>query len=379
MNHKRDYYEVLGVGREAGDQEIKSAYRKLALQYHPDRNPDNKEEATERFKEITEAYTVLADPQKRAAYDRFGHAGVSGAAGPQPDFSSTIFADFGDIFGSFGDLFGFGDIFGQTRTRRRGAERGADLRYDLEISFEEAAAGLETKIKIPRMETCSDCNGRGARRGSQPVTCPACGGRGQIRTQQGFFTLSQTCPQCRGMGQIIREACPACHGEGRTRQERVLGIKIPAGVEDGMRLRVSGEGEAGSQGGPAGDLYVVLRVREHPFFERQGSDLYCTIPISLTQAALGAEIKVPILRGGHEKLTIPEGTQPNTLFRLRGFGLPSVEKRGHGDLYVKVQVIIPAHLNREQRRILEALAPAFRVDNSPLKKRVSEKAKNSFG
>ncbi len=375
MNHKRDYYEVLGVARSASEQEIKSAYRKLALQYHPDRNPDNHEESTEKFKEITEAYSVLADAQKRAAYDRFGHAGVSGSgAGPQPD----IFSDFGDIFGSFGDLFGFGDIFGQGRTRRRGPERGADLRYDLRISFEEAAHGMDTKIKIPRLETCAECGGRGAKRGTQPVTCSLCGGRGQIRQQQGFFTLSQTCPQCRGAGQIIREACPACHGEGRRREERVLGIHIPAGVEDGMRLRVAGEGESGSYGGTPGDLYVVLRVAEHQFFERQGSDLYCTIPVSVAQAALGTEIKVPTLRG-HEKLHIPEGTQPNTLFRLRGLGLPNVDKRGAGDLYVKVQVIVPAHLNRDLRRTMESLASQVRVDNSPLKRGVSEKAKDSFG
>lgn len=371
-----DYYEVLGVGRSASDQEIKSAYRRLALQYHPDRNPDGKEEATERFKEITEAYSVLADPQKRAVYDRFGRAGLGG--GPQPDFSSTIFADFGDLFGNFGDLFGFGDVFGQSRARRRGAERGADLRYDLQISFEEAAAGLETKIKIPRMESCPECGGRGAKRGSQASTCPACGGRGQIRQQQGFFTLSQTCPQCRGAGQVIQEPCPVCRGEGRRREERVLSIKIPAGVEDGMRLRVSGEGEAGSRGGPAGDLYVVLRVREHPFFERQGNDLYVTIPISLAQATLGADLKVPTLKG-HEKLHVPEGTQPNTFFRMRGFGLPNVEKRGHGDLYVKVQVIVPTRLNREQRRALESLAPGLRVENNPLKRAAGDKAKDSVG
>lgn len=379
MNHKRDYYEVLSVGKSATDQEIKSAYRKLALQYHPDRNPTNAEEATEKFKEITEAYGVLADPQKRAAYDRYGHAGVSGAGG-QPDFSSGAFSGFEDILNAFGfgDIFGMGDIFGQSRSRRRGAARGADLRYDLDLSFEEAASGMETKIKIPRMEMCPECGGRGAKRGSEPVTCPACGGRGQIRQQQGFFTLSQTCPQCRGQGQVIREACPVCHGEGRKREERVVGIKIPAGVEDGTRLRVRGEGEAGVQGGSAGDLYVVLRVREHPYFDRQGSDLYCTIPISLTQAVLGAEIKVPTLKG-HEKLRVPEGTQPNTVFRLRGLGVPTVERRGQGDLYVKVQVTIPTHLNREQRRLLESLSSAIRVDNSPVKQRVSEKPKDNFG
>lgn len=378
MIAKRDYYEVLGVERTSSDVEIKSAYRKLALQFHPDRNPENHEEATERFKEITEAYSVLADSQKRASYDRFGHAGVNGGAG-QPDFSSTIFTDFGDIFGSFGDLFGMGDVFGGGRARSRGAERGADLRYDMPITFEEAAAGLETKIKIPRMEACSECGGRGARRGTHPVACSACGGAGHVRRQQGFFTLSQECSRCRGTGQIIQEPCPACRGEGRRREDRVLSLKIPAGVEDGMRLRVSGEGEAGLRGGPAGDLYVVLRVKPHPFFERQGMDLYCTIPISLTQAALGAEIKAPTLKGGHEKLRIPEGTQPNTMFRLRGLGLPSVEKRGHGDLYVKVQVVIPTRLSREQRNLLESLIPSLRVDNNPLKRAPGERVKDNAG
>lgn len=378
MDRKRDYYEVLGVSREASDQEIKTAYRKLALQYHPDRNLEGKDAATERFKEITEAYSVLADAQKRSAYDHFGHAGVGGAGSGQPDFSSTIFADFGDIFGSFGDLFGFGDAFGRSRSRPRGAERGSDLRYDLQLSFEESAAGLETKIKIPRTETCAECNGQGSRRDSHPVTCRQCGGMGYIRRQQGFFTLSQECPQCRGTGQIIQEPCPACRGEGRRREERVLSIKIPAGVEDGMRLRVGGEGESGSHGGPAGDLYVVLRVRPHPFFDRQGSDLYCTIPISLTQAALGAEIKVPTLKGA-EKLRIPEGTQPNTLFRLRGVGIASVEKRGHGDLYVKVQVMIPTRLTREQHHLLESIAPTLRVENTPLKRNTNEKARDGFG
>ncbi len=375
MTNKRDYYEVLGVSRDASDQEVKSAYRKLALQYHPDRNPGKAEEATERFKEITEAYAVLADLQKRAAYDRFGHAGVSGPGGFSPDFSSTIFADFEDIFG---DFFGFGDLFGRGRGRRSRAERGADLRYDLEISFEEAASGLDTKIKIPRWETCSVCNGSGAKKGSAPMTCSACGGRGQIRHQQGFFTLTQACPQCRGMGQVIRERCPTCHGDGRVREERVLGIKIPAGVEDGMRLRVSGEGEAGTQGGPPGDLYVALKVREHAYFERRESDLYCTIPISVAQAALGAEIKVPTLRG-HERLGIPEGTQSGSIFRLRGMGMPSVDGRGQGDLYVKVQVVIPTHLSREQKRLVEMLGSAVRIENKPLQRRTSENVKNSFG
>ncbi len=375
MKHKRDYYEVLGVARTASDQEIKSAYRKLALQYHPDRNPGNSEEASEKFKEITEAYGILADAQKRGAYDRFGHAGVGGSGGFTPDFSSTIFADFEDILG---DFFGFGDVFGRGRPRQPRPQRGADLRYDLEISFEEAAEGLDTKIKIPRWETCSDCHGSGARKGSPPVTCPACGGRGQLRHQQGFFTITRTCSHCKGMGQVIREACSICQGEGRVCQEKILGIKIPPGVDDGTRLRVSGEGEAGTLRGPAGDLYVVLKVREHPFFERHGNDLYCTIPISVIQAVLGTEIKVPTLKS-QERLRIPEGTQPGSVFRVRNKGVPSLDGRGQGDLYVTIQVLIPTNLSREQRRLLETLALALRVENKPMERRVSGKVKDIFG
>jgi molecular chaperone DnaJ len=375
MNNKQDYYEVLGVGRSATDQEIKSAYRKLALQHHPDRNPNNKEESEEKFKEITEAYGVLADGDKRAAYDRYGFAGVSGSAASGPDFSSTIFSDFEDIFG---DFFGFGDMFGRGRGQGTRARRGADLRYDLDISFLEAAGGMDTKIKIPRTETCSACGGRGARQGSVPVSCPACGGHGQIRHQQGFFTVSRTCPQCGGIGRVIREACPDCRGEGRVRREKVLGIKIPAGVDDGTRLRVAGEGEAGAYGGPPGDLYVLLKVRGHAFFERRGNDLYCTVPISIAQAVLGAELKIPTLNG-QERLRIPEGTQSGSVFRVRGKGVPSLEGRGHGELYVIIQVVTPTHLNREQRHFMEMLAPAVRVENKPLERRVSERVKNNFG
>jgi molecular chaperone DnaJ len=374
LNNKRDYYEVLGIDRQASEQAIKSAYRKLAMQYHPDRNPDNKEAAEEKFKEITEAYSVLADAQKRAAYDQFGHAGVSSGGGWSPDFSSTIFADFEDLFG---DFFGFGG-FGRGPRQGRRASRGADLRYDLEISLEEAARGLETKIKIPRAETCSDCRGSGAKQGSAPISCPACGGRGQIRHQQGFFAIARTCPHCQGMGQVIREACPACLGKGQVRQEKVLGLKIPAGVEEGTRLRVSGEGEAGEMGGTHGDLYVVLRIREHPYFDRQGNDLYYTIPISITQATLGAEIKVPTLKG-QERLRIPEGTQTGTVFRLRGCGMPSVDGRRQGDLYVSVYVVTPTRLSREQRRVFEMLNSAVRVENQPLERRAAEKIKDVFG
>lgn len=374
MNQKRDYYDVLGVGRDAGEQAIKSAYRRLALQHHPDRNPENKESAEENFKELTEAYSVLADPQKRAAYDHYGHAAFGNSAAWTPDFSSTIFSDFEDILG---DFFGFADIFGGGRPRRARPRRGADLRYDLEISFEEAASGLDTKIKIPRWENCPSCNGSGAKKGSQPVTCSACGGRGQIRQTQGFFSIARTCPQCAGVGQVIKDPCPSCRSEGRVRQEKVLGIRIPPGVEDGTRLRVGGEGEAGLLNGPPGDLYVVLKVREHPFFERQANDLYCTIPISVAQAALGADIKVPTLKGS-ERLRIPEGTQSESVFRLRGKGFPSVDGRGRGDLFVKIHVVIPRRLSREERRLMESLAQFLSVDNKPLGRRVAEKVKSFF-
>ena len=373
MSQKRDYYEILGVERSASDAELKSAYRKLAMQYHPDRNPGNHEEATEKFKEITEAYGVLADGDKRAAYDRYGHAGVTGAASQGwPDFSSTVFTDFEDLFGEF-----FGGVFGRQRGPRSRAQRGSDLRYEVEITFEEAAAGLETKIKIPRWETCQECGGRGAKRGSEPVVCTVCGGRGQLRHQQGLFTVSRTCPECKGLGQVIREPCPACQGQGRGRQEKVLGIKIPAGVEEGMRLRVSGEGESGAYGGPAGDLYVVLHVREHSYFEREGSDLYCTVPLSIAQAALGTDIKVPTLKG-QERLRIPEGTQSGSVFRMRGLGMPRVDEGGRGDLYVRVQVMVPTNLSREQRRLLESLGAAVHVDNKPLVRHAEGRVKGGY-
>jgi len=375
VNPKRDYYEILGVGREASEQEIKSAYRRLALQHHPDRNPDDQAQSEERFKEITEAYGVLADSEKRAAYDRFGFAGVGGMGAGAPDFSSTVFSGFEDLFGSFFDLE---DLFGRGRPKRARAERGADLRYELEISFEEAASGLDTKIKIPRSEACSSCHGTGSRNGTQLANCPACGGRGQVRYTQGFFTVSRTCPQCGGMGQVNRNPCPECRGEGRLRREKVLGIKIPAGVDDATRLRVAGEGEAGRHGGPPGDLYVVLRVRPHSYFERRGDDLLIKIPISITQAALGTEIKVPTLHG-HQKMKIPEGTQPGAVFRLRGHGMPTLNSRGHGDLYVCVDVTVPARLSRDQRRILESLAPSVQVENKPVERNDSEKVKDIFG
>ncbi len=373
MNNKRDYYEILGVDRSASDQELKSAYRKLAMQYHPDRNPDSKQESEEKFKEITEAYGVLADAQKRAAYDRYGHAGINGTAGWNPDFSSTIFSDFEDLLG---DFFGFGG-FGRGARDRGRASQGSNLQYNMDISLEEAAKGLEAKIKIPRSETCDSCRGSGAKKGTQPVTCSACGGRGQIRHQQGFFTMARTCPQCQGAGQVIREACPACGGKGQVQQERVLALKIPPGVDDGMRLRVSGEGEAGRFGGPPGDLYVMLNVREHPYFDRQGRDLYCTIPISIVQAVLGAEIKVPTL-DGTEKLKIPEGSQNGTVFRLRGHGMPSVDgMKRRGDLFVTIHVVTPTRLSRDQRKVFEELTSAVQLDNNPIEHHATPRAKDA--
>ncbi len=345
---KRDYYEVLGVDRKATQQALKAAYRKLAIKYHPDKNPGDKQ-AEERFKEAAEAYSVLIDPQKRTQYDRFGHAGVSGAGGPGGGFSGDPFADFSDILG---DLFGFGDIFGGGRSgRRTRARRGADLRYDFRISFEDAVFGATTKIKIPRQETCDSCNGSGAEPGTGPVACAACQGRGQQRYQQGFFTISRTCSQCQGSGQIIKNPCRRCRGSGRVQREKVLEIKIPPGVDQGSKLRIVGEGEAGPNKGPSGDLYVVLSVEEHPFFHRDQNDLHCELPVSFVQAALGTELMVPTLEGT-EKMRLPEGTQPGTVFRLRGRGVMSPRGHGRGDQFVKIKITFPKRLSREQRELL---------------------------
>jgi molecular chaperone DnaJ len=347
----RDYYEVLGVPRNASEQEVKSAYRKLALKHHPDRNPGDRG-AEERFKEAAEAYGVLGDPEKRSRYDRYGHAGVSGAAS---GFDPTIFADFSDILG---DFFGFGDVFGR---RRGGPHRGADLRYNLEISFEEAAFGAETQLRIPRSETCSACSGSGAAPGTRPATCPTCRGSGQMTFQQGFFTVARTCSHCRGAGRIVTEACKACGGDGHVAVERNLQIKIPAGVDTGSQLRIGGEGEAGAHGGLPGDLYVVLRVGEHSFFKREGSHLFCEVPVSLAQAALGASLEIPTLEGGKAKLSVPEGTQSGTVLRLKGQGVPALAGRGRGDLHVLVRVVVPRRLTSEQRKLFEQLAKTLPV------------------
>ena len=372
---KRDYYEVLSVSRTATDQEIKSAYRRLAIKYHPDKNP-NDASAEEKFKEAAEAYSVLSDSEQRARYDRFGHAGVSSsAAGAGGAWGAPGFGGIEDILG---DLFGFGDVFGGGRagSRRTSAQRGADLRYDLEITLEEAARGMTAQLRIPRLESCDTCKGSGAAEGSQPETCSTCAGSGQVRYQQGFFSVARTCHVCRGAGRVIKNPCPDCKGTGRVEREKQLEVKIPAGVETGSRLRVSGEGEAGTQGGPTGDLYVVIHVAEHDQFERQGSNLYEAVPITFAQAALGAEIMVKTL-DDEEKVKVPMGTQTGTVFRLRGKGMPVLGGRGRGDLFVSVTVITPTTLTREQRKLLEQLAE---VENKDLEnKGLVDKVRDIFG
>lgn len=377
MTTKRDYYEVLSVGHTATPEEIKSAFRKAALRWHPDRNPEHKHEAAERFREATEAYGVLSDPQKRGMYDRYGHAGIGGQGIPV-DFGRSVFEEFQDIFG---DLFGFEDLFGGAAGRRRTrAQRGADLRYDLTLSFEEAARGTQTKIKVPRLELCEECGGSGAKAGTGPSPCQSCGGRGQVRYQQGFFTVLRTCPKCHGAGQVVRDPCAKCHGEGRFPGERTIELRIPPGVDTQTRMRIGGEGEPGINGGPPGDLYVVLEVEEHPFFERRNSDLYCTIPISIAQAALGTEIAVPTLNGD-EKLKVPEGTQSGSILRLKGKGLPNPHDGGKGDLYVNVRVVTPTRLTREQKKLMQQLGETLKEENRPAERNSSffEKVKDIFG
>lgn len=372
-NNKRDYYEVLGVNKSATDQDLKSAYRRLAHQHHPDKNQDDPH-AEEKFKEAAEAYGVLSDPEQRRRYDRFGHAGVSSAAS-----AAWGAPGFGGIEDILGDLFGFGDVFGaggRTGGRRSSAQRGADLRYDLEISLEQAAVGMTAQLRIPKLETCETCSGSGAAPGTQPEACRTCEGAGQVRFQQGFFSVSRTCGTCRGAGQVITSPCETCRGAGRMEREKSIEVKIPAGVETGSRLRLQREGESGAYGGPAGDLYVVIHVAEHEQFERQGNNLYASVPVTFAQAALGAEISVNTLNGD-QSLKVPAGTQTGTVFRVRGQGMPVLGGRGRGDLFVSVSVVTPRTLTREQRKLLEQLA---KIETTDLEdKKLVDKVRDIFG
>jgi molecular chaperone DnaJ len=371
---KMDYYEVLQVERTASDTELKASYRKLAMQYHPDRNPNNPD-AEEKFKACSEAYQVLSDPDKRAAYDRYGHAGVGAGAAGNP-FAGGPFAqgDLGDIFGDlFGEMFNMGSRGG----RASRAQRGRDLKFDMRLEFEEAVFGIEREINIRRAEACNDCTGTGSEGARQPETCQQCGGRGQIRTQQGFFSVARTCPVCSGTGSVVRHPCKTCRGDGRVQREHKILVKVPAGVENETRIRYSGEGDAGKWGGPSGDLYVVLEVRAHKFFERDGDDLHCVMPISFPQAALGTELEIETLHGP-EMLKVPEGTQSGKEFRLRGKGVPHLNAHGRGDLIVEVRVQTPAKLTKQQKELMRQLSESLKVDNVPQSRGLFDKVKEMF-
>ena len=371
MATKKDYYEVLGVNRDASEEEIKKSYRKLAMKYHPDRNPDNPK-AEEQFKEAKEAYENLSDDQKRAAYDQYGHAafenGGNGGAG-----------NFGDAFGDiFGDIFGGGRQGGGGQ--RNNVYRGADLRYNMEISLEDAAKGIESKIRIPVQAACETCKGSGARPGTQPITCTTCAGHGQVRMQQGFFSVQQTCPKCHGNGKMVKDPCPTCSGAGRIKQNKTLSVKIPAGVDEGDRIRLTGEGEAGVNGGPTGDLYVVVHLKAHDIFQRDGGNLHCEMPISFTTAALGGEIEVPTL-GGSAKMKIPAETQTGGVFRLKGKGIKPLRQSDHGDLMVHVVVETPVKLTEKQKDLLREFDTSTQADSgkhSPKNKSWVDKAKAFF-
>ena len=366
---KRDYYEVLGVSRGVSEQELKKAYRRVAMKHHPDRNPGDKE-SEDKFKEASEAYEVLADPQKRAAYDQFGHAGVEGAGGMG-----------GGGFGSFSDIFGdvFGDIFGGGGGRRGGPMRGADLRYTLELDLEDAVKGTTVKIKVPTLVSCNTCSGSGAKPGTSPTTCSTCGGHGQVRMQQGFFSVQQTCPTCRGKGKAISDPCRDCHGQGRVEETKTLSVKVPPGVDTGDRIRLAGEGEAGADGGPAGDLYVQVAVKEHEFFQRDGRNLYCEVPISIFDACLGGELEVPTL-DGRVKLKVPAETQTGKLFRLRGKGVTPVRGGPAGDLLCRVVLETPVNLSKKQKELLEELKDTMKGQkNSPRQDTWFEGMKSFFG
>jgi molecular chaperone DnaJ len=374
---KIDFYEVLSVSRDASDQELKTAYRKLAMQYHPDRNPDDPS-AEEKFKECSEAYQVLSDPEKRAAYDRYGHAAFNGGgAGGGNPFSGGFGGaqDLGDIFGDlFGEMFNMGGGGGRKASR---VQRGRDLRYDLTLEFEEAVFGKEKEITIRRMETCTDCKGSGASKGKAPVTCTQCGGRGQQRFQQGFFSVARTCSVCGGTGTLIVDPCQTCRGETRVQTEHSILVKVPAGVEQDTRIRYQGEGEAGKFAGPAGDLYVVLNVKAHKFFERDGDDLHCVMPISFPQAALGTELEIQTLEGP-ATIKVPEGTQSGKEFKLRGKGVPHLNSHGKGDLIIEIRVQTPGKLNKQQKELLRQLSETMVIENTPTSRGLFDKVKEMF-
>jgi len=367
---KQDYYEILGVSRDCDDGTLKSAYRKLALKYHPDRNPDDSE-AEERFKQAAEAYGVLSDPQKRAVYDRYGHQGLQGTG--TSGFDPSQFSDFSDIIG---DFFGFGDLFGGGRRRNR-ATKGDDLRYDLEINLEDTIKGFSADIQVPRTETCGRCNGSGAERNDGLTSCPMCHGRGEVIYQQSFLSIRRTCSQCGGRGQIIRRPCTQCRGEGYVRAERKLKVNIPPGVDTGTRLRLSGEGQPGANSGPQGDLYVFVRVKEHPVFQRADDDLVCTIPVNVAQAALGTEVDL-LTFDGLQTVKIPEGAQSGSRVRLKGFGVPKLQGHGRGDMIVVVDVRVPTKLTREQKRLFEELRDTLPAENEPAEKGLFDKVKEYF-
>ena len=359
---KRDYYDVLGLSRGASEQDIKSAFRRLAKDCHPDRNAGDKA-AEQKFKELGEAYEALRDPQKRAAYDQFGHAafdghGGRGAHGFGPDFASSMSDIFDDLFGEF-----MGGRRG--RGQRSGRERGADLRYNMEITLPEAFAGKTAQIRVPTSVTCEACTGSGAKAGTQPSTCPTCGGAGKVRASQGFFTIERTCHSCQGRGEIINDPCGSCSGSGRVMRERTLSVNIPAGVEDGTRIRLAGEGEAGMRGGPAGDLYIFLSIKPHEFFQRDGADIFCRVPISMTTAALSGHIDVPTVDGGKTRVKVPEGTETGKQFRLKGKGMPVLRSKVTGDMYIQVEVETPKNLTARQRELLESFERESHGETSP--------------
>ncbi|WP_281916120.1 molecular chaperone DnaJ [Caldimonas thermodepolymerans] len=376
---KRDYYEVLGVAKNASEDEIKKAYRKLAMKYHPDRNQGEKaKEAEEKFKEVKEAYEMLSDPKKRAAYDQYGHAGVD------PNMGAGGFRGGPEGFGGFAEAFGdiFGDIFGSAGGRRSGPQvyRGSDLSYAMEITLEEAAAGKDATIRIPSWEECDTCHGSGAKPGTSPKTCPTCAGSGTVHLRQGFFSIQQTCPHCHGMGKIIPEPCPTCGGQGRIKRTKTLEVRIPAGIDEGMRIRSAGNGEPGTNGGPPGDLYIEIRLKKHDIFERDGDDLHCTVPISITTAALGGTIEVPTL-GGKAEIELPEGTQHGKTFRLRGKGIKGVRSTYPGDLYCHIAVETPVKLTEHQRKLLKELDESLHKGgdrHSPNAKSWTDRVKDLF-